>query len=68
MTHGTTWKTVEEATSKYCLETSLILKWAEEGVIRAEQQDTRSMQVNADDIEHRVRHGKNCNLAYRDCD
>jgi uncharacterized membrane protein len=51
---GITWYTLEEATAKYCLETSLILKWVDEGVIRAEQADNQIMRVNVDDLEIRV--------------
>jgi hypothetical protein len=51
MSLGTTWYTLGEAASKYSLNTSLILKWADEGLVRSEQADTRSMQVNVDDIE-----------------
>lgn len=51
MSLGKTWYTLGEASEKYNLETSLILKWAEEGVVRAEQADTRMMQVNVDDLE-----------------
>jgi hypothetical protein len=54
MSSGNKWYTLGEATSKYCLKTSLILEWAEKGVIRTEQADTRLMQVNADDLELKV--------------
>ncbi|NVN90077.1 MAG: MerR family transcriptional regulator [Desulfuromonadales bacterium] len=55
MPQGTSWYTVEQANAKYCLEASLILKWVEQGVVRAEQADTRKMQVNAKDLEQKVR-------------
>jgi len=29
---GITWYTLEEAAAKYCLETALIKRWADEGV------------------------------------
>jgi hypothetical protein len=51
---GITWYTLEEAATKYCLETSLILKWAEEGVVRSEQGDNQVMRVNVDDLEIKV--------------
>ena len=54
MALGATWYTLGEATSKYCLDTSSIQKWAEEGVVRNEQADTRSIQVNVDDLELKV--------------
>lgn len=55
MAQETTWYTIEQANSKFSLETALILKWVEEGVVRAEQPDTRKMQVNADDLELKIR-------------
>jgi hypothetical protein len=54
MSLGKTWYTLGDATAKYSLDTSMILKWAEEGVVRAEQADTRQMQINADDLELKV--------------
>lgn len=51
---GITWCTLEEAAAKYCLETSLILKWVEEGVVRAEHAGTQITQVNVDDLELKV--------------
>jgi hypothetical protein len=49
------WYTVEQANTKFCLDTSVILKWVEQGVVRAEQLDTRNMQLNAADLEQKVR-------------
>jgi hypothetical protein len=51
---GITWYTLEEASAKYCLETELILKWVEEGVVRSEQADNQVMRVNVDDLELKV--------------
>ncbi len=51
---GITWYTLGEAVAKYSLDTSLILKWADEGVVRSENTDTRIMQVNVDDLELKV--------------
>ena len=48
---GITWYTLEEAAAKYCLETALILKWADEGVVRSELGDNQVMRVNVDDLE-----------------
>jgi excisionase family DNA binding protein len=50
MSLGITWYTIEEAAAKYCLKTSQILKWIEEGLIRSEQDDTRAMRINSDDL------------------
>ncbi|MBL0224681.1 MAG: MerR family transcriptional regulator [Geobacteraceae bacterium] len=54
MSLGITWYTIEEAAAKYGLKTSLILKWVEEGLIRSEQDDTRAMRINSDDLELKV--------------
>jgi len=51
MTRSSTWYTLEEAVSKYNLETAFILKCADEGLIRSKQKDTRSMRVNGDDLQ-----------------
>lgn len=51
---GITWYTLEEAAAKYCLETALIQKWIDEGVLRTEQADNQMMQVNVDDLELKV--------------
>jgi hypothetical protein len=55
MAQGKTWYTIEQANSTFSLETALILKWVEEGAVRAEQPDTRKMQVNVDDLELKIR-------------
>lgn len=54
MALGITWYTPEDAAAKYCLETSLILKWVEEGVVRAEQDGTRTVRINIDDLDLKV--------------
>jgi hypothetical protein len=54
MALGITWYTVDEAAAKYCLEKSMILKWVEEGVVRAEQADKGVVRVNIDDLELNV--------------
>lgn len=51
MSLGRTWYTLGEASSKFCLDTSLILKLADEDLVRAVHTDTSTMQVNVDDIE-----------------
>lgn len=61
MSCKTSWYTLEQAVEKYCLETSLILKWSEENLIRAELPDTRSMRVNGEDLEQKIRYVMNCN-------
>lgn len=51
---GITWCTVEEASAKYSLEKSLILKWVEEGVVRGEESGNKVVRVNVNDIELEV--------------
>jgi hypothetical protein len=51
---GITWYTLDEAAAKYCLESALIRKWAEEGVVRSELGEGRIMRVNVDDLEIRL--------------
>lgn len=55
MSSKKSWNTVEEATAKYRMETSLLLKWAEQGVVRAKRADTRSMLVSTGDLEMKMR-------------
>ena len=54
MSLGITWFTLEEAVSKYCLEEPLILKWVDEGLIRAEESAGRVVRINIDDLELKV--------------
>jgi predicted site-specific integrase-resolvase len=54
MSLGKTWYTLAEAVSIYRLDTSLVLKWVEEGVIRAEPVDNRAMRVNVEDLAMKV--------------
>jgi hypothetical protein len=49
-----TWKTVVEATAEYRMETSLLLKWAEQGMIRVKEAGTRSMRVRSEDLEMKM--------------
>jgi hypothetical protein len=51
---GITWYTLDEAAAKYCLESALIRKWADEGVVRSELGEGRIMRVNVDDLEIRL--------------
>jgi hypothetical protein len=54
MSLGMSWCSIEEAVTKYSLEKSLILKWVDEGVVRAETVDKRVVSVNLDDLELEV--------------
>jgi hypothetical protein len=51
---GITWYTLDEAAAKYCLESALIRKWADEGMVRSELGEGRIMRVNVDDLEIRL--------------
>jgi hypothetical protein len=55
MSLGTTWYTVEEAAAKLCLEQQVILKWAAEGIVRAEEEGGAVVRVNMDDLDLKVR-------------
>lgn len=68
MSLETTWYTLEKAVDHFSLDTAQVLKWAEEGSIRAEQADTRSMRVKSDDLERMVQYAKKSRDAFRDCD
>lgn len=57
MSSETNWTSIEHAVATYGLESSLILKWADEGLISAEHHDTRSMRVKEDDLVHKIQHG-----------
>ena len=55
MSLGITWYALEEAAAKYNLEKLLILKWVEEGLVRAETASKGEVRVNIDDLELKVR-------------
>lgn len=54
MSLGIAWITIEEAAAKYSLNKSLILKWVDEGVVRAEETDHKVMRINVADLELEV--------------
>lgn len=54
MTIGITWYPIEDAAAKYSLDKSLILKWIQEGLVRSEESDQKTVLVNIDDIELEV--------------
>lgn len=54
MSLGITWCTIEEAAAKYSLDKALILKWVDEGVVRAEEVDHKIVRVNVADLELEV--------------
>ncbi|BCS53111.1 MerR family transcriptional regulator [Geobacter sp. SVR] len=49
-----TWYTVEEIADKFGLEIPLILKWVEDGVVRAEMTGARVDTININDVELKV--------------
>lgn len=54
MTLGIGWCSVEEITSRFGLESAVILKWVEDGLVRSESNGKKVVQVNFDDIELKV--------------
>lgn len=46
-----TWYLLEEAEEKFGLEQAVILKWVEEGLVRAEMSGKKVLRVNVDDVE-----------------
>lgn len=57
MSSETIWTSIENAVATHGLETSLILKWVDDGSISAQHHDTRSMRVKEDDLVHKLQHG-----------
>ena len=68
MSTETTWSSLENAVATYSLETSLILKWVNDGSITAEHHDTRSMRVKIDDLIQKIQHVKKSKQEFLDCD
>jgi len=68
MSSETTWTSLENAVATYCLETSLILKWVDDGSICAEHHDTRSMRVRVDDLVQKLQHENKTKQDFIDCD
>ena len=54
MSLGITWYTLEEAESKFGLKQTEILKWVEEGLVRAEKTGHKVVRINIDDLELKV--------------
>lgn len=54
MSLGITWYTLAEAEGKLGLKRVEILKWVEDGLVRAEKEDHNVVRVNIDDLELKV--------------
>lgn len=54
MSLGKTWYTVEEAAEKFGLSKEQILAWVTEGAIRTENEGTKVVQINGDDLDLKV--------------
>jgi hypothetical protein len=54
MSIGVEWITIEEAAAKYSLDRALLLKWVDEGLVRAEEADHKIVRVNVADLELEV--------------
>jgi hypothetical protein len=54
MSLGITWYTLAEAECKLGLKQAEILKWVEDGLVRAEKEGHKVVRVNIDDLELKV--------------
>jgi predicted site-specific integrase-resolvase len=54
MSFEKTWYTLNEAAEKFGMEKGQILKWVEDGLIRAEESDEKVVRVNVDDLDLKV--------------
>ena len=54
MSYVKTWYTPEEAESKFGVKRAEILKWVDEGTVRAELEGRKVKRVNGDDIELKI--------------
>lgn len=49
-----TWYTTESAASKFGIQVDLLMKWVEEGLVRAEREGEEVVRVNIDDVRIEV--------------
>ncbi|OGR23917.1 MAG: MerR family transcriptional regulator [Desulfuromonadaceae bacterium GWB2_53_15] len=54
MSFANTWDTPQKAAEKFGLERAQILRWVEEGLVRAEESGKKIVRVNIDDVELKV--------------
>jgi hypothetical protein len=55
MSLGITWYTLEEADRKFGLTQAMILKWVEDGQVRAEMEGKTVVRINIDDLKLKVK-------------
>ena len=49
-----TWYTPEAAADKFGIQVGQVMVWVQEGLVRAEQEDDKVVQVNIDDVRLEV--------------
>ena len=49
-----TWYTPEAAADKFGIKVGTLMEWVEEGLVRAEREDDKVVQVNIDDVRIEV--------------
>ena len=49
-----TWYTPEAAADKFGIQLAQLMAWVEEGLVRAEQEGSKVMRVNIDDVRIEV--------------
>lgn len=49
-----TWYTPEAAADKFGIKVGTLMAWVEEGLVRAEQEENKVVQVNIDDVRIEV--------------
>ena len=49
-----TWYTPEAAADKFGIQLAQLMAWVEEGLVRAEQEGSKVMRVNIDDVRIQV--------------
>ena len=54
MSLGITWYTLAEAESKFGVNQEKILKWVDEGVVRAEKENHVIARINIDDLKLKI--------------
>jgi len=55
MSLGITWYTLDEVEAKFGLNQAEVLKWVEEGLIRADTAGDKVLRINIDDLKLKVK-------------